>query len=172
MLRFTFFTLFSVASAACSAASSVFIVPSEEWGFQFESSPVKSHRGAFGDGEYQLEILSSGGLVATVFVEPAKGKGATPEECRSFYWRLSSRNPAIVSESVKIEVADQFEVVSYTVEAEQGGVVYVQPNVNFYGYRDGKCIDVHISQAFPEGVAVDYANLELFRDSLKYFIQK
>jgi hypothetical protein len=172
MLRFALFTLFLVASAACSAASSVFVVPGEEWGFQFESSPVKSHRGAFGDGEYQLEVLSSGGLIATVFVEAAQGKGATPEECRSFYWGLSSVNPAIVAESVKTEVAGEFEVVSYTVEAEQGGVLYVQPNINFYGYREGKCIDVHISQAFPEGVQVDYANLELFRNSLKYFIQK
>lgn len=171
MLRSTLVTLFLVAATPCSAASSVFVVPGQEWGFQFESTPIKSHRGAF-DGEYQLEVLSSGGLIATVFVEPAQGKAASPDECRSFYWALSSKNPAIVAESVKTEVAGEFEVVSYTVQAKQGGVLYVQTNINFYGYREGKCIDVHISQAFPEGVPVDYANLELFRDSLKYFIQK
>lgn len=172
MLRLAFFILFLVPWSTSSAASSVFVVPGYQWGFQFESTPIKSHRGVLGDGEYQLEIISSGGLIATIFVEPAQEKGTTPEECRSFYWGLSSKNPLIITDSVKTETVGEFEVVSYTIEAEHGGVLYIQPNMNFYGHREGKCIDIHISQAFPKGVSVDYVNLKLFRDSLKYFVAK
>ncbi|HPF73548.1 MAG TPA: hypothetical protein PLI17_12390 [Denitromonas sp.] len=162
--------LFALLAPPCALAqdASFFSVPGQDWGLRFESSLVKSHKGASNGAEFQLQIETTGGLYATVFVEPAEGKGVDSQECKEFYWASAQKNPRIDSDTIQSAPSGDFVKVSYIVRAELNGMSIVQPNANYYGHRSGKCIDVHVSQPFLKGDPVDYTNLKLFEATLKY----
>lgn len=86
-----------------------------------------------------------------------------------YYWSLSSRNASIQKDTVKVASIEPFAVVSYLIDAEYQGKRYIQPNANYYGFRDNKCIDVHVSQVFPHEAKIDYSNLIEFARSFGYF---
>ncbi len=161
--------LISLFLASHSEASSEILVDGATWGFQFEPTIEKPRKAGAASGEFQFEAITKDGFVVSGFVEPAEGKGTSPESCRAYYWKLTSQNPAIVKDSVMVvSEGGQFEAVSYMVVASDRGQRFVQVNANYYGFRDDKCIDVHVSQAWPEGVEPDMSNLLIFAKSFGY----
>jgi len=155
--------------AGHSLASSVILVDGTDWGFQFEPTSDQTRTNGSTTGEFQFEAITKSGFIVSGFVELAKGKGTSAETCRAHYWGLSSKNPAIVKDSVVVaSKGGEFEVVSYVVTGSEGRQQLVQINANYYGFRDGKCIDVHISQAFPDNVKPDYSNMLSFAKSFGY----
>ena len=161
--------LILVLFAGHSAASSVILVDGTDWGFQFEPTSDQTRKKGSTTSEFQFEAITKEGFIVTGFVEPAKGKGTSAETCRAYYWELSSKNPAIVTGSVVVaSKSGQFEVVSYVVKGSEQDQQLVQINANYYGFRDGKCIDVHISQTFPDSVKPDYSNMLSFAKSFGY----
>lgn len=159
---------FFAPSAALAQDSSFFSVPGQDWGVRFKSSLVKSHKGVSNGAEFQLHIETTGGLFATVFVEPSDGKGSDARGCKEFYWASAQKNPRIDVDTIEAGVSGDFSKISYIVRAELNGMSIVQPNANYYGYRSGKCIDIHVSQPFLKGDPIDYTNLQLFDSSLQY----
>ncbi|MGB5707214.1 MAG: hypothetical protein WBM41_10290 [Arenicellales bacterium] len=85
------------------------------------------------------------------------------------YWALASKNPIIEKDTVKVVATEPFAVVTYLVNTEYKEQRLVQINANYYGYRDGYCIDVHISQVFPYEVEIDYSNMIEFGKSFGYY---
>lgn len=166
-MRF-YLTLLFLVSSSSLADESVFMVPERAWGFSFESPPLLYHKGQFDGANYQLEASTKIGLTLSLFVEPASGKGSSSQACKEFYWPHAAKNPSIVDDSVKVIAAEAFVAVSYVVRAEHEGNWFIQPNTNYYSYRDGACIDAHISQVFPEGAKIDYANLIRFAETFDY----
>lgn len=133
----------SFFSAGVSAQdANIFSVPGQDWGLRFKSSLVRSHQGVSNGAEFQLQVETTGGLIATAFVEPSEGKGANPQECKEFYWASAQKNPFIDADTIEFGVSGDFVKVSYIVRAELSGTSIVQPNTNYYGYRSGKCVDV------------------------------
>ena len=155
--------------AGQSHAASVVMVDGADWGFQFDPTGAQTRTDGSISSEFQFESISKDGFIVTGYVESADGKGTSAESCRAYYWKLSSKNPAIVKKSVSVvSKGGQFEVVSYVINGSEQGQNLIQVNANYYGFRDGKCIDVHVSQAFPENVKPDYKNLLDFAKSFGY----
>lgn len=161
--------LIALFFAGQSLASNVVLVDGTNWGFQFDPTGAQIRKASSATGDFRFEAITRDGFIVSGFVESADGKGTSAETCKNHYWQLASRNPAIVQESVvAVPAAGPFEVVSYVVTGSEQGQSLVQINANYYGYRDGKCIDIHVSQAFPAGVDPDYANLLTFAESFGY----
>lgn len=150
-------------------ADSIFLVPGETWGFQFDSPKLVNQKGSTSATQYQFQAATKSGFIISGFVEPSNEKGTDSASCMKFYWALSSKNPTIQKDTVKTLATDQFSVVAYLVETEYKKQKIVQSNANYYGYRDGKCIDFHISQAFPSDVKIDYSNFLNFGKTFGYF---
>lgn len=150
-------------------AESIFMVPGENWGFQFNSPKLVQQKGSASATEFQFEAATEVGFIISGFVEPAQGKGSTSEECMKYYWALSSKNPSILKDTVKILAAEPFAVITYLIDAEYQGKRYIQPNANYYGYRENACIDFHVSQTFLYDSKIDYSNLLEFGKSFGYY---
>jgi hypothetical protein len=119
--------------------------------------------------EFQFDASTNVGFNISGFVEPASGKGGNSNECMKYYWAQSSRNPSIQQDSIKVDVTGTFALVTYLIKADYQGKKYIQPNANYYGYRDGNCLDFHVSQTFLYNAKIDYSNLEEFGKSFSYF---
>ena len=150
-------------------AESIFLVPGENWGFQFNSPKLVQQKGNASATEFQFEASTEIGFIISGFVEPASGKGNSSKECMSYYWALSSKNPSILKDTVKVIAAEPFAVVTYLIEAEYQGKRYIQPNANYYGYRNNTCVDFHVSQTFLYDSKIDYSNLIGFGKSFGYY---
>ena len=159
--------LFFISQAAF--ADSIFLVPGQTWGFQFHSPKLMHQKGNASATEYQFEATTDGGFVLSAFVEPASGKGTDSESCMKYYWALSAKNPNIKMNTVKILAKEPFAAVAYLVEGEYKGKHFTQANTNYYGFRDGNCIDFHVSQVFLSDAEIDYSNLSEFGKSFGYF---
>ncbi|HEY8026363.1 MAG TPA: hypothetical protein VIF60_17505 [Burkholderiaceae bacterium] len=159
--------LFFVAQAAC--ADSIFLVPGQTWGFQFDSPKLVHQKGNASATEYQFEASTEVGFILSAFVEPATGKGTDSTSCMKYYWALSAKNPSIRLDSVKFLTKEPFAVVSYVVEGDYKSKHFLQVNTNYYGFRDDNCIDFHVSQVFLSGAEIDYSNLQAFNKSFGYF---
>ncbi|GEM_PF-2733562 len=167
-MKNTFF-LVAMFCAGQSLASTTVMIDGANWGFKFDPTSAQTRKNGSAAAEFQFEVVTRDGFIITGFVEPAEGKGTNAETCRSFYWQLSSKNPAIVKDSILVaSKGGPFEVVSYVVNGSEQGQRLVQVNANYYGFRDGKCIDIHVSQAFPESAEPDYSNLLSFAKSFRY----
>lgn len=164
-----FLTLTLLVFSQVLLADSIFLIPGETWGFQFDSPKLVNQKGDASAIEYQLQASTKSGFFISAFVEPANGKGTDSASCMKYYWALASKSPMIQKDTIKILASDQFSVVSYLVEGEYKGGKLIQPSVNYYGYRDGKCIDFHISQAFPFDAKIDYSNLINFEKTFGYY---
>ena len=152
-----------------TSAESVFMVPGEKWGFQFDSPKLVHQKGNTSATEFQFEASTDIGFIISAFVEPAIGKGNSSVECMKYYWNLSSKNPSIQKDTVNLVSTKPFSVVSYLIEVDYEGKKYIQANANYYGYRDGNCIDFHISQVFSYGSKIDYSNMLEFGRTFGYF---
>lgn len=165
----TAFLLVSMFIAGHSLASTVVMVDGASWGFKFEPTSAQTRKSDPATGEFQFEALTQDGFIVTGFVEPAEGKGTNAKTCRTFYWQLFSKNPMIDKATIRVgSTGKQFEVVSYVAKGSTPTQRFVQFNSHYYGFRDGKCIDIHVSQAFSETGEPDFTNLRSFFKSFGY----
>ncbi|MBU2713983.1 hypothetical protein [Zooshikella harenae] len=150
-------------------AENIFIVSGENWGFIFNSPKLETHRDGISETGYQFQASSREGFIVSGFVEPALGKGRSPEECKSFYWSKALRNPNILRDTITTVKGGHFSIVNYLVDVEYKAKRYIQANTNYYGFREGKCIDVHVSQIFPFSKDIDFSNLLEFGKTFRYY---
>ena len=167
MRTITTFMLFAFSQTLY--AGSVFMVPGENWGFEFNAPKLVQQKGNTSATEFQFEASTKVGFNISGFVEPATGKGGNSTECMKYYWAQSSKNPGIQKDTVEVVAAQPFAVLTYLIEADYQGKKYIQPNANYYGYRGGKCIDFHVSQTFLSSSTIDYNNLLEFGESFGYY---
>lgn len=164
LVSFIFVCLSSVA-----VAETIVVVPGESWGFTFDSPKMVRQQAVASDTDFKYEGSSEIGFVVSGFVESGKGKGFNNETCMNYYWNLASKNPAIQKKSVKVQAGEKFTVMTYLIEAEHEGKLYIQPNANYYGFRDGRCVDFHISQVFPVDININYESLLQFAKTFTYY---
>jgi hypothetical protein len=72
---------------------------------------------------------------------------------------------------IMVLLADIWEGWGYfrrLVEGDFQGKQFSQANTNYYGFRDGNCIDFHVSQIFRSRAEIDYGNLTEFGKSFGY----
>lgn len=84
------------------------------------------------------------GLVVSAFLERVPASFGSASDCKEHYWSRTSQSPLPKSD-VEHSSNAAMEVVEYMVEEFQGLSV-MQKNVNAYSYRDGVCIDLHVSK--------------------------
>jgi tetratricopeptide (TPR) repeat protein len=84
------------------------------------------------------------GVVASVFLESRPDLDST-EACKEDYWRKSARAP-LPKSGVKFGAQGALATVHWKLGNE--GDAFQQKHVNAYLYRDGVCVDVHLSK-FP-----------------------
>jgi hypothetical protein len=83
------------------------------------------------------------GLMASAFVEREKTIDSL-EECKKKYWGKSSGGPLRKTEVHEVTQGEMI-AVHYMIPEFQG-IAARQKNVNAYLYREGTCIDVHLSK--------------------------
>jgi hypothetical protein len=139
-----------------------------QWGLRFLAPSMRELEKASTDGNFSYLADSPSGLVMSVFVEPAAGKGSDKLSCGNHYWQLTARNPAIIARSVDKVVADEFIVVSYGLRVPRGDDWITQGNYNIYGFYKDSCIDIHLSKLFPTDAAINFQDFIEFATSLAY----
>lgn len=82
-------------------------------------------------------------LVASVFLESRPDLDST-EACKADYWGKASKSPLPKSEVQHVTVGPMAAV--HWLVREYRGLPLMQKHVNAYLYRDGVCIDVHLSK--------------------------
>ena len=102
-------------------------------------------------------------VIVSVFLERASDLHST-EECKEHYWSKASKSPLPKSD-IEHKSTDSMALVHWVVREYQG-IPLMQKNINAYMYRDGVCIDIHLSkvQYEPEDDALFSAVL----DSVRY----
>lgn len=150
-------------------ADSIFIIPGKSWGLQFDSPMLLKQQASASETHFQFNGSSAEGFIVSGFVEPAEDNKKTSLDCKNFYWKLAAQNKMIKKETVKETTTDKFAVVNYQVDGEFQGKNFTQENANYYAFRDGKCIDIHVSHAFIEGKKVDVSHLQEFAKSVRFF---
>lgn len=150
-------------------AESEFLMPGEAWGFRFNTPKLANQQSKESNHDFRFEAWTKSGFVVSGFVESADGKGRNAQECREFYWALASKNSNIQKDTIAVIQSEPFAVVSYLIDITYQGKRYIQPNANYYGYRDGKCIDFHVSQIFPYEAEIDYSNMLEFGRTFGYY---
>lgn len=161
--------LLSLLFAGQAFASSVVMVDGADWGFKFAPTLAQTRKTGSVSADFQFEGMTEEGFIVSGFVESAEGKGTDAATCKDYYWKRALRNPAIVRESVIVASrGKKFEVVSYAIEGSDEGIAVVSVNTNYYGFREGKCIDVHVSQVFPARGEPDYSSFLSFAKSFGY----
>lgn len=150
-------------------ADSIFMVPDKNWGFQFSSPKLMKQKGNASKTEYQFQASTGGGFVVSGFVEPAKGKGADSASCMKYYWEEAVKNPSILKDTISVVAQKPFAVVTYLIDTEYKGKRYIQVNANYYGFREGDCIDFHVSQVFPDQAEIDFSNMLEFGKTFGYY---
>lgn len=163
----TLFILLALSHTA--TADSVFIVPGKSWGLQFDSPLLIKQQASASESHFQFNASTDIGFIISGFVEPAEGNRKNSLECKNFYWNLSLKNKTIQKETIKESTSNKFAVVSYQVKGEYEGKSFIQKNSNYYAFRDGKCIDLHVSHAFLDGTEIDDSHLQEFAKSLRFY---
>ncbi len=143
-------------------------IPDGDWSLSFEAPVMTKIDEANDAGHYQYFASASTGLVMSVFVEPSEGKGTDKRSCGDYYWRLTAENPSIIGSTVDRIDGSDFIIVSYGIEVPDGESWMVQGNYNIYGYRDKRCIDIHISKLFPDDSEIDFAEFIRFASTLRF----
>lgn len=141
-------------------------IPRQNWALSYEAPPMVKIDEVDHPEQYQYVASANSGLVMSVFVEPAAGKGTDARSCGRYYWRLTAQNPAIMGSTVDRIDADKFIIVSYAVKVPEGDDWIVQGNYNIYGFRDNQCIDIHLSKLFLDDAAINFDEFIRFASSL------
>lgn len=83
------------------------------------------------------------GLIASVWLESDPDLTST-EACKTEYWGKASQSPFPKTDIKQVTVGSM-AAVHWTVKEYQG-MPLMQKNINAYLYRDGVCIDLHLSK--------------------------
>jgi hypothetical protein len=82
-------------------------------------------------------------LVVSVFLE-SDPEFTSKEQCKDHYWGLASQSPLPKSQVEHVST-ESMAIVRFLVKEHEG--IPNQKHTNAYMYRDGVCIDVHLSKA-------------------------
>lgn len=82
-------------------------------------------------------------LIVSVFLESRPDLDST-EACKADYWGKASKSPIPKSEVQHVTVGSMAAV--HWLVREYQGMPVMQKNINAYLFRDGVCIDVHLSK--------------------------
>ncbi len=145
-------------------------IPGQNWSLSYDAPRLTKIEEASRDGHYQYLASAPSGMVVSVFVEPSEGRGTDKRSCGDYYWRRTAENPAIIASTVERTDRDEFIIVSYAVEVPRGDNWIVQGNYNIYGYRNGQCVDIHLSRLFADDKDIDFSELIRFAGSLEYVV--
>lgn len=122
-------------------------LPDKSWalvldlpGFELHGSEVRPD----GSGAMMEGSNRKSGLVASAYIEREE-KIDSLEACKKKYWGKSSGGPLAKTDVREVTKPDMI-AVHYMVP-EFGGLQVRQQNINAYLYRDGTCIDIHLSKA-------------------------
>jgi len=144
-------------------------IPNQKWRLVYSAPKMKKiQESNSGQGYQYIGESNKTGFVMSIYVEPSLGKGIDKYECGNYYWQRASKNPMIIQNTVDQLDTNEFIIVNYIMEAKSKGQTVLHVNTNLYGYRAGKCIDVHVSQAFLDPKAINFNLLINFAGSLQY----
>lgn len=108
-------------------------------GFEIKQKQTKPD----GDGVMIAATNEENGLIMTVYLEKAAGKGGS-KECRDYYWGKAKNSP-LPKTDIKMSELNEMALVEYIMPSFQGRTLN-QKNVNAYLAKDGVWIDIHISK--------------------------
>lgn len=144
-------------------------IPNQKWRLSYSAPKLKKiQESSSGRGYQYLGESKKTGFVMSIYVEPSMGKGINKFECGNYYWQRASKNPMIMQNTVEQMKTNDFTIVNYVMEAKSKGQNSLHVNTNLYGYKDGKCIDVHASQGFTDIKAMNFDLLVNFNTSLQF----
>lgn len=102
-------------------------------------------------------------VTVSVFLERAADLHST-EECKAHYWGKALKSPLPKSD-IEHKSTESMALVHWVLREYQG-IPLMQKNINAYMYRDGVCIDIHLSKVQYE--PADDALFSAVLDSVRY----
>ena len=118
----------------------------EPWSLRLDLPAFEvDKRAALPDGSGTMIQVSSpeSGVIASAFLERLPDL-ASVAECKKHYWPRALLSP--LPKSRLSHVDTESLALVYWLGEEYKGVPVMQRNVNAYLYRDGVCVDIHLSK--------------------------
>lgn len=143
-------------------------IPNANWALRYQAPEMTPIDERFADHHFQYVASAKTGLVMSVFVEPAQGKGRDKRSCGDYYWQLTAQNPMIIARTVDRTDTTDFIIVSYAIKVPDGDSWLVQGNYNLYGFRENRCIDIHLSKLYPTDSDINFSEFITFASSLEF----
>lgn len=159
--------IYSLHSRGDDYDPAVVIMPTTGWGFVFVSPPLKRYEASRDGASFKYSALANRYMQISLFVEPSMNEVTSMKGCKNYYWNKAKKNALIKDDSVKFVSGGSFERVTYATNYQSEGQDVTSVNVNFYGYRDDYCIDIHMSKVITGRDDVEVS--AKFIRSLDYF---
>lgn len=138
----------------------------QAWSLEVDLPDFKVERRKTRTGSSQSTLFAAGRhslVVVSIFLE-RKANLQSAEECRDHYQAKSADSPFQMSDISRTSTETMAQV-HYLIKEFQG-VQLNQKNINAYMYRDGVCIDIHLSAL--EHKPSDGKVFEAVLDSVRY----
>ena len=130
---------------AVAAEQNIVTIPAQGWSLVVGTPPLTSSESTNKDGRFRYigaDTLS--GITFSIHTEDMGNK--TNADCRDKYWTKTKDNPYIIKESAGLFEAEMMLGVSYRIEGKYMGQPYKTANSHGYFIKNGKCVDLHVSQ--------------------------
>lgn len=166
-LALLIFITFSASAFSDAYEPSMVVIPTTGWGVIFASPPLKKYEAKRIKNSFRYYASAYKYTQISIYVEPSVHNISSPEGCKNYYWNKAKKNPLIREDTINFISDKLFDRVSYFTDIKIQNQDRESGNINFYGYRDGYCIDVHFSKIVTG--RDDLAVIMKFTRSLSYY---
>ena len=127
------------------AEPNIVTIPAQGWSLIVDTPPLTSSESSNKDGRFRyIGADSESGITFSIFTEDMENQSNI--QCRDKYWKKSKDNPYIIKDSVRFFEATSMLGVSYRIEGSYMGRPYKTASSHGYFVKNGKCVDLHVSQ--------------------------
>lgn len=132
-------------SQAVVAEPNIVTIPGQGWNLVVDTPPLTSSEGTNKDGRFRFVGADTQyGITFSIFTEDLEN--GSNVQCRDKYWAKTKENPYIIKESVELFETPIMLGVTYHVAGMYMGQPYKTANSHGYFVKNGKCVDLHVSQ--------------------------
>ena len=137
--------LLSMTSLTVFAESNFVTIPTQGWHLVVDTPPLTSSESKNDGGRFSY-TGADGNTGITFSIHTEDIKGGTNKQCRDEYWAKTQNSPYIVKESAVFFETPTLLGITYRSEGEYRGRPFTTVNSHGYFVRNGKCVDLHVSQ--------------------------
>ena len=144
-MRTLFIMLLVALPQVVVAETNIVTITGQGWHLIVDMPPLTSFEGKSEGGRFSY-TGADGKSGVTFSINTEDMKTGSRKQCRDEVWAKTQNNPTIVKGSAVFFETPSLLGVTYRSEGEYRGRPFTTVNSHGYFVRNGKCVDLHVSQ--------------------------